>query len=193
MLNSKNRVEIIPDGEIIGTLTPNMQCLFDRHLGLVSLRTQGREWIYRAPQPAYWRATTDNDRGQGGKQGFTARTASWFATDMFPHCIGFEAVGQMGTIPIEPAASLMSPYVEVTYTYETLTTPVTPVTLTYRLTTTGLHVATRFKAIRHYRCSRRLAVGGRCRHRRPALLTTVYQEKLIRTGCKGQAKACIRC
>src|SRR5699024_1906500 len=45
--------------------------------GPVSLRTGGTEWLWRAPRPALWRASTDNDRGCG----FAQRSAVWLAAD----------------------------------------------------------------------------------------------------------------
>ena len=33
--------------------------------GMESLYKDGKEWLYRAPRPAFWRAATDNDRGNG--------------------------------------------------------------------------------------------------------------------------------
>ena len=33
--------------------------------GPVSLNLRGREWLWRAPRPAYWRAPTENDLGNG--------------------------------------------------------------------------------------------------------------------------------
>ena len=33
--------------------------------GLESLVKDGKEWLYRSPRPTFWRATTDNDRGNG--------------------------------------------------------------------------------------------------------------------------------
>ncbi|WP_295340855.1 glycoside hydrolase family 2 TIM barrel-domain containing protein [uncultured Subdoligranulum sp.] len=45
--------------------------------GPVSLRIGGTEWLWRAPRPAVWRASTDNDRGCG----FPQRSAAWLAAD----------------------------------------------------------------------------------------------------------------
>ena len=33
--------------------------------GMESLYKDGKEWLYRTPRPAFWRAVTDNDRGCG--------------------------------------------------------------------------------------------------------------------------------
>ena len=45
--------------------------------GPSSLRIGGTEWLWRAPRPAVWRASTDNDRGCG----FPQRSGVWLAAD----------------------------------------------------------------------------------------------------------------
>ena len=45
--------------------------------GPASLRTGDTEWLWRAPRPAVWRASTDNDRGCG----FPQRSGAWLAAD----------------------------------------------------------------------------------------------------------------
>ena len=45
--------------------------------GPSSLRIGGTEWLWRAPRPAVWRASTDNDRGCG----FAQRSGAWLAAD----------------------------------------------------------------------------------------------------------------
>ena len=47
--------------------------------GMESLVANGREWLYRAPKPTFWRAVTDNDRGCG----FPFRSARWMGADLF--------------------------------------------------------------------------------------------------------------
>lgn len=47
--------------------------------GLESLVLKGREWLYRSPKPTFWRALTDNDRGNG----FALRSGMWLSADMF--------------------------------------------------------------------------------------------------------------
>ena len=51
--------------------------------GMESLYKDGKEWLYRSPRPAFWRATTDNDRGNG----FVFRSAVWSAADRFVRCV----------------------------------------------------------------------------------------------------------
>ena len=54
--------------------------------GPVSLRYGGAEWLYRAPRPAFWRAATENDKGNG----FAARSAVWMSADLWARCTGWE-------------------------------------------------------------------------------------------------------
>ena len=50
--------------------------------GPVSLVSGGREWLWRAPRPAYWRAPTENDLGNG----FAAASSLWSAADAWQRC-----------------------------------------------------------------------------------------------------------
>lgn len=50
--------------------------------GPSSIITQGREWIYRAPRPTFWRAPTENDMGCGYPQ----KSAIWSAVDSHQIC-----------------------------------------------------------------------------------------------------------
>ncbi len=50
--------------------------------GPVSLVSGGREWLWRAPRPAYWRAPTENDLGNG----FAAGSSIWSAADAWQKC-----------------------------------------------------------------------------------------------------------
>ena len=64
--------------------------------GPVSLVSGGREWLWRAPRPAYWRAPTENDLGCG----FAWSSSVWSAAESWQRCCerkilreGEEAVG----------------------------------------------------------------------------------------------------
>ena len=50
--------------------------------GPVSLVTGGKQWLWRAPRPAYWRAPTENDLGNG----FAAKSSLWAAVDSWQVC-----------------------------------------------------------------------------------------------------------
>ncbi len=86
--------------------------------GPVSLVTGGREWLWRAPRPAYWRAPTENDRGNG----FAVNSAVWSAADAWQKCAQFQLLRESGdeasirytyTAPVIPGLCT-----EVTYTVD---------------------------------------------------------------------------
>ena len=54
--------------------------------GPVSLVRDGWEWLWRAPRPAYWRAPTENDRGNG----FAWKSSVWAAADSWQSCESIE-------------------------------------------------------------------------------------------------------
>lgn len=112
--------------------------------GMESLYKDGKEWLYRTPRPAFWRAVTDNDRGCG----FAFRSAVWSAADRFVRCSRVEARidGEEIAIPLAPANNKYTgketcDRFEIIYTYETPTVPATEVTVTYTVETDGrIHV-----------------------------------------------------
>lgn len=64
----------------LGVKAPGFSVLFSRaDGGIVSLRYDEHEWITRPPMPTYWRAATDNDRGNG----FARESCMWLAADQF--------------------------------------------------------------------------------------------------------------
>ncbi|MDM8163222.1 glycoside hydrolase family 2 TIM barrel-domain containing protein [Collinsella intestinalis] len=75
---------VIAQGDVnLGVTCGELSILFSwAEHGPVSLRVNGREWLWRAPRPALWRASTDNDRGCG----FPARSAAWLAAEAFCRC-----------------------------------------------------------------------------------------------------------
>lgn len=108
--------------------------------GLESLVQQGKEWLYRTPKPTFWRATTDNDRGNG----FSVKSAMWLGTDMFLNCtaVAVAVDDQAIPLPIAPENNRYSDHefadhVTITFTYETLTVPTTTVTAAYTVNGSG--------------------------------------------------------
>lgn len=62
----------------LGVHGQDFHVLFAVHgCGPVSLNVDGKEWLYRAPRPAFWRAPTENDCGCG----FPGKSAIWSAVD----------------------------------------------------------------------------------------------------------------
>ncbi len=51
--------------------------------GPISIVSDGAEWLWRAPRPAFWRAPTENDMGCG----FPQRAAVWSAVDSWLKCV----------------------------------------------------------------------------------------------------------
>lgn len=108
--------------------------------GPVSLVKGGREWLYRAPKPTFWRATTDNDRGCG----FNVKSGMWLAADMFIKTAGVtvEADGQAVSCILPPENNVFTneeyaQSVKITYRYETITVPATAVEVSYAVTADG--------------------------------------------------------
>lgn len=108
--------------------------------GMESLVIDGKEWLYRVPAPTFWRATTDNDRGNG----FPLKSGMWLAADLFTRCIGGKVLVDGKEIPM-PIAPENNKYcgeetaesLEITYTYETITVPKTQVDVIYQVNGEG--------------------------------------------------------
>ena len=58
--------------------------------GPASLCVGGREWLWRAPRPAYWRAPTENDLGNR----FAVQSSIWAAVDGWQTCEKWEVLAQ---------------------------------------------------------------------------------------------------
>lgn len=112
--------------------------------GMESLYKEGKEWLYRSPRPAFWRAATDNDRGNG----FVFRSATWSAADRFVRCVKVTARmdGQEISMPPAPENNKycrdeICDRFEINYTYETPTVPATEVMVSYLVEADGrIHV-----------------------------------------------------
>lgn len=90
--------------------------------GIVSLRYDGKEWITRPPMPVYWRAVTDNDRGNG----FHVNSAPWLGAGMFP-------LFKKDELRIEETRDCVT----VTYTYELSVSPKTSTQVAYTVDKCG--------------------------------------------------------
>lgn len=110
--------------------------------GPVSLVYDGKEYLYRAPRPAYWRASTENDLGNG----FAARSAVWMAADLFSDCadcrvreFAGDRVDELDVHDLAgrvPAAEDLEK-VELTYTYTSHAVPGVRTEVTYTVDRTG--------------------------------------------------------
>ncbi|MTV82333.1 beta-galactosidase small subunit [Secundilactobacillus folii] len=138
---STKQVQIIYGDATLGLRGDDFGYIFSYEQGgLESLVQHGKEWLYRAPKPTFWRATTDNDRGNG----FSVDSAMWLGTDMFLKCTSAAVAvnGQPIPLPISPENNKYSnhefaDYVTITFTYETLTVPATTVTAAYTVNGSG--------------------------------------------------------
>lgn len=108
--------------------------------GPESFVVHGKEWLYRTPKPTFWRATTDNDRGNG----FPMRSGMWLGADLFIRCTG-AAVSvdgkEMGT-PCAPennryTSAETAEQVQIIYSYETITNPAASVEVSYTVEADG--------------------------------------------------------
>lgn len=108
--------------------------------GLESLVRNGYEWLYRCPKPTFWRALTDNDRGNR----FHLKSGSWLAADMFIDCRDIEVImdGVSQGKPFAPAnnsygSDVFAEELQVIFTYQTITNPSTTVQVTYTVSEEG--------------------------------------------------------
>ncbi|MBD5500906.1 MAG: beta-galactosidase small subunit [Lachnospiraceae bacterium] len=109
--------------------------------GMESLVTGGKEWLYRAPKPTFWRAVTDNDRGSR----FPIKSGMWLSADTFISCLQTVVAvdGKEIPFPIAPENNRYTDHekaqkVKITYTYETITCPSTQITVSYEVEGNGV-------------------------------------------------------
>ena len=82
-------MEIVFGDYSLGIRNSDVSYIFAYNLGgLDSLNKGGKEFFYRVPSLAFWRATTDNDRGNG----FSRRSCMWMGADLFFNVDDFSAV-----------------------------------------------------------------------------------------------------
>lgn len=139
-INSKieqNKLRLVYGDVTLGVQGDDFSYLFSYACGgMESMVIEGKEWLYRAPKPAFWRALTDNDRGNK----FHLRSGMWLAADMFINCIRVAVCvdGEKIKLPIAPANNQYTgkeaaECVEITFYYETITVPATTVDVTYKV------------------------------------------------------------
>ena len=135
MENTNKKLQLIFGDVNLGVKGNHFHYLFSyQKYGIESLLVNGREWLYREPKVAFWRATTDNDRGYQ----FSTDSAIWLGADLFPKCIDIKIKVEDEIIDF-PNAPTNNQYrhlertntVEITYTFQTNTTPSTLVYVSY--------------------------------------------------------------
>ena len=84
-------LKIVHGDGAIGVKGADFEILFaTAGSGPVSLVVNGKEWLWRAPSLAFWRAPTENDIGCG----FPGKSAVWSAVDAWQKCTGMEILAE---------------------------------------------------------------------------------------------------
>jgi beta-galactosidase/beta-glucuronidase len=79
----KSKLEIVHGDGALGVSGEDFEIIFSYpEGGPSSLVSKGKEWIWRAPRPAFWRAATENDLGNK----FAPETSIWSAVDAWQVC-----------------------------------------------------------------------------------------------------------
>lgn len=122
-------IKLIMGDYNVGIKGENFQALFSRlNGGLVSYKYGGREMIEAIPMPNFWRAPTDNDRGNQ----MAARYGQWKLASLY-------ASHQNPNDPeenqrlVNPKVEKLADSVKVTYVYYLPTTPAADCTLSYQV------------------------------------------------------------
>ena len=109
--------------------------------GLESLVIGGKEWLYRTPKPTFWRATTDNDKGNS----FPYKSAMWLGADLFIKCskVIVTVDGKEIEKPIAPSNNQYTgeewaETISLCFTYVTCTVPSTEVEVRYTVKAEGM-------------------------------------------------------
>ncbi|GEP62295.1 beta-galactosidase [Clostridium beijerinckii] len=120
--NSESEMKIIHGDVNIGVHGKDFKVIFSKQEGgIVSLRYNNKEFITRTPKTFYWRATTDNDRGN--KHEF--RCGQWLAATMGQKYVDFS---------VEEFDEKITLY----YNYQLSTVPSTNVKITYEVSGEGI-------------------------------------------------------
>ncbi len=135
------KIRLVYGDVTLGVYTEKLSAIFSyARGGMESLVKDGTEWLYRTPQPAFWRALTDNDRGNG----FAHRSAMWMGADAFIRCAGITLCidGREETLPVAPynnryTGEEQAESVVLTFTYITDTVPETTVVVAYEISGEG--------------------------------------------------------
>lgn len=135
MANTTSKLQVIYGDWSLGVKGENFHYMFSyTTAGLDSLRADGKEWLYRTPKPTFWRALTDNDRGNQ----FHLRSGMWLAADVFIKNVGcaVSVDGEELAVAGAPDNNMRgqeeyADIVSLKYHYETITVPSTDVYVTY--------------------------------------------------------------
>ncbi len=119
--NSDNTLTVVHGDVNLGVKGADFHIIFSyTEHGIVSLVYGQTEWVYRPALPAFWRGTTENDKGNG----FPQKSAVWLGADQFIQCTGWKTEEQENQVSI-------------TYEYQTCTSPAAKVEVAYTVYPTG--------------------------------------------------------
>lgn len=147
--NAEKKLRIVYGDATFGVHGDGFDYLFSyMRGGMESLVRAGVEWLYRPPMPTFWRALTDNDRGNR----FALRSGMWLSADQFLGCIGgqLRVNGEEIALPIAPENNRYSDReyadcVQLLFQYQTITVPQTEVIVGY-----GIHADGAIRVDVHY-------------------------------------------
>ena len=149
-MDCTNKLQVVVGDLTIGVHGDGFSYLFSGvRMGPESLVRGGMEWLYRTPFPTYWRALTDNDRGNG----FAYKSGMWLGADCFAKCVGIVVSidGAPVAVPLAPGNNayggpVQAENVGIMFVYETLTVPATQVTVSYEIIAGGaIHVRVHYE------------------------------------------------
>lgn len=138
---TREKLRVIFGDVVLGVRGTGFEYLFSYSAGgPESLVVNGMEWLYRAPKPTFWRATTDNDRGSK----FSFRSSMWMGADLFMQTeeIRIRMDGQDMYPFMSPENNRFCGEQEaetltITFVYNTSTTPATNVEVSYTIEAGG--------------------------------------------------------
>ncbi len=141
MQNTANKLQLIYGDCNLGVKGEGFHYIFSHAKNsLESLNKNGKEWLYRLPLPTYWRAETDNDRGNG----FAYRSGMWIGADLFQKCVEkyMWVDGEEIEFPLAPVNNKYSreeyaDSIDIKYVYETCTNPVAKVDVNWHVACDG--------------------------------------------------------
>lgn len=137
----KGGLKVVFGDVVLGVHGADFHYLFSYSTGgMESMVVKGREWLYRTPRPTFWRATTDNDRGNG----FSFRSSMWMGADMFVRTekIRIHMDGKPVKRFLAPdnnrfGGEVSAENICISFTCRTATKPHTRVTVAYTVEETG--------------------------------------------------------
>lgn len=118
-----NELKIIDGDGNIGVYAGKTKALFAKDKGLVSLVYDDKELIIERPQPVFWRASTDNDRGCAHPYNCSV----WLGASLF------QKLKQLAQFKISEDKKS----VEIKYIYELPVAPTVEVTIIYLIKNSG--------------------------------------------------------